>query len=75
MAFLEDTRRGGLGLAARNHAADEVIWTLPGSTRENPFQTKEELLAWFDARDLRMFDAIPSMVIDRVVVEGQRRGR
>jgi ketosteroid isomerase-like protein len=70
MAFLEDTRRGGLGLAARNHAADDVVWSLPGTTREDPFRTKDEVLAWFDARGLRMFNAIPSTVVERVVVEG-----
>ena len=69
-AFLEDVVSGGLGAAARNHAAEDVVWWLPASTRAEPFRTLEEVLAWFDARSLHMFDEIPRMVIEGMVVEG-----
>ena len=69
-AFLEDTRTGGLGLAARNHAAADVTWWLPASTRSEAFRGLDQVLAWFDARSLHMFDEIPEMAVERLVVEG-----
>jgi ketosteroid isomerase-like protein len=70
MKFFDDTMSGGLGLAARNHAADDVIWWLPASTRDDAFRSKDEVIAWFDTRSLHMFEVIPEMVVEHVVVEG-----
>ena len=72
-AFLDDVERtGGMHDAARNHAADDVVWSLPVSTRKEPLRGIEEVAAWYGEREVPgvLFDTPPKVSAQRLLVDG-----
>ncbi len=72
MAFLEDTISAGMDVAARNHAAEDVTWWMPGSLRDGPLTRRSEVVDWFETRGAgTKFHKPPEIEVAEVLVQGR----
>ena len=74
-AFLEDVVRvGAMHGGARNHAAEDVTWWLPGSARDGALRGREQVVDWFESRGDAdaLFHEPPVVTVEQVLVDGDR---
>jgi ketosteroid isomerase-like protein len=72
MAFLEESASVGMDVAARNHAAENVTWWMPGSLRSEPLTRRTEVVDWFETRGAgTKFHEPPKIEVEEVLVQGE----